>query len=100
VIPHVQNHTASEALPSQLTSPVDRLRKQADVNRPGQTASGEFAGLLTGLMQSLDADERTAATPAAPAPAPLPAAPVATADAASVARLAGLRYATVRLGDR
>jgi hypothetical protein len=100
VIPNVQNHTGTEALQSQLTSLVDRLRKQADVNRPGPAASGEFAGLLTDLVQSLDAEQRATATPAAPAPPPLPPATGGTADAAAVARLAGLRYGALTLKDR
>jgi hypothetical protein len=101
VIPNVQNPTATEAIQPPLTSLVDRLRTQTDVNRPGQTARGEFAGLLADLMQSLDAEQRAAAAPAAPAPPPLPPAAGAAADAAAaVMRLAGRRYAALTVEDR
>lgn len=66
MIDRLQTMTQGPGAPdrSQL---IDQLARRVDTNRDGQVTSGEFSTFLSGLMQSLDKEQSSYRTDAAPA---------------------------------
>jgi hypothetical protein len=96
VINSINNSASAPRQSAELTPLVDRLAKQADVNRRGQAGSAEFSGVLTDLVRSLDADTKVASVDASSAPvhkAPAPALPTSPASIDDVVSTVGRRAA-------